>query len=168
MAVITRLWYDGWSMRELGIHKIEVHVAGVCVARTPDGALRVLALRRATSKQLFPGLWEGVGGQVLAGEALEEAVFRHLRDEAGLVSDAAVPFATYVIEPGTGSGAGARIPGVRFVATVPLQEPKLDPRQHVDARWLSVDQLGEVEWIPGVAEQVVEGLSTVLGHGDPS
>lgn len=151
-------------MRELGIHKIEIHVAGVCVARTAEGALRVLALRRALSKQLFPGLWEGVGGQVLAGESLDDAVFRHLRDEAGLESDSAVPFATYVIEPGTNSGAGGRIPGVRFVATVPLRDPTLDPQQHVEARWLAVEELVEVDWIPGVVEQVIEGLSTVLGY----
>ena len=150
-------------MRELGIHRIEIHVAVVCVAWTEQGAARVLALRRAPSRQLFPGYWEGVGGQVLGGESLEDAVTRHLREEAGLRAAVRGPFATYVIEP-NGSGRGDRIPGIRFVAEVPLVTPQLDPRQHVEARWLAVDDLAAVDWIPGLLPQVIEGVAIFLGN----
>ena len=80
-------------MRETGAQEQEVHVAGVCVARGA-GPPAILALKRTNSRSLFPGYWEGVGGQVLPGETLEEAVQTHLREEAGLTGEVVQPFAS--------------------------------------------------------------------------
>lgn len=160
-------------MREEGIHKIEVHVAAVCVSDC-GGNLRVLALRRANTRTLFPGLWEGVGGQLLVGESFEDGLFRHLREEAGLSGCTVMgPVAAYVIEPGP-SGAKELIPGVRFLVSFgDLPQVTIDPRQHQDSQWFRTDALQGVLWIPGLLPQIELALNafrcnstqlTVLGE----
>lgn len=145
-------------MRETGVQEQEVHVAGVCVSRGSHPP-SVLALKRTDSRSLFPGYWEGVGGQVLPGESLEEAVHTHLREEAGLDGEVVQPFASYVIEPGRASRANKRIPGVRFLVLVDDRpEARIDPRQHTEWRWVPVDQLGQLQWIPGLREQIEDGV----------
>lgn len=46
---------------------------------------RVLLLRRSNDDPKGPGLWDLPGGTVEAGEQLEEAAYRELGEEAGLV-----------------------------------------------------------------------------------
>ena len=146
-------------MREAGIHRIEVHVAAACVRQSERG-LEMLALHRASSRSLFPGLWEGVGGQVGPGESLVHAVTRHLHEEASLSGQVICPVDTYVIDPGPTSGASELIPGVRFLVSLPSGvQPQIDPRQHQGWRWVPVDQLAAVAWIPGMLEQLRHAVS---------
>jgi 8-oxo-dGTP diphosphatase len=146
-------------MRELGIREIEAHVAAVCISRGTDPP-RVLALHRAPTRTLFPSFWEGPGGQVDVGESFTEAALRHVQEEAGISAQIVQPVATYVIEPGGLSGADKRIPGLRFLAVVDSAPPAtIDPRQHRAWQWLSVDQLRQVNWIPGVQPQVEQAIN---------
>ena len=147
-------------MREAGIHRIEMHVAGACIRET-GGRLEMLALHRAPTRTLFPGHWEGIGGQVGPGESLEDAVARHLIDEARLAGNIMGPVATYVIDPGPSSGAAELIPGVRFlVRLAEVAQPVIDPRQHQDWRWVPVNQLSRVRWIPGMLDQLRRAVTT--------
>jgi 8-oxo-dGTP pyrophosphatase MutT (NUDIX family) len=141
-------------MREAGIQRIEVHVAGACVRETIAG-LTMLAMHRAPTRTLFPDFWEGVGGQVDPGRSLEEAVLQHQHEEAGLAGVVLAPVDTYVIDPGPDSGADERIPGIRFLVRVlGAAEPTIDPRQHQGWRWIPVRELPRVNWIPGMLEQL--------------
>lgn len=45
---------------------------------------RVLALRRATEREVAPGTWELVSGKVEHGETLTQAALRECREETGL------------------------------------------------------------------------------------
>lgn len=145
-------------MRELGVERIEVHVAGVCVRTFPDGQVRVLALHRTDQRTLFPDYWEGFGGQVRPGETFEAAVTRHLSDEAALRGRVIGPVCTYVIEPNSTSGSPYVIPGIRFLVEYLEGEPSLDPRQHGEYRWIPEEDLPELSWIPGLEEQIQEAL----------
>ena len=144
-------------MREDGIQEIEVHVAALCLG-TSGGGLRVLALHRAASRRLYPGYWEGVGGQVHPGESFEAAVLRHLEVEAGLSGSIQMPFTTYLIRPGR-SGSSYAIPGVRFLVTVSgTPTIRTDPRQHQGSRWIAPKDLESVRWIPGLISQIQKGI----------
>jgi 8-oxo-dGTP pyrophosphatase MutT (NUDIX family) len=145
-------------MREQGIDEIEVHVAAVCI-RVHDSTPQMLGLHRSAGRALFPGLWEGVGGQVHTGESFETAVLRHLREEAGLTGTVRKPFAAYVIEPGGSSGAASRIPGVRFLVDVDgSTDPTIDAAQHQAWRWLDRDAVERTDFIPGMLPQLREAF----------
>ena len=54
----------------------------VVVVIVKDG--RLLALRRAMTKDAAPGLWEAVSGRVRAGEEPRDAAAREALEESGL------------------------------------------------------------------------------------
>jgi 8-oxo-dGTP diphosphatase len=58
-------------------------VAAVCALIRKDG--KVLAMRRALTKDASPGIWEAVSGRMEPGEEPLEAVHREIREETGLV-----------------------------------------------------------------------------------
>jgi 8-oxo-dGTP pyrophosphatase MutT (NUDIX family) len=62
-----------FPIREDGIHKIEVHVAGVCVREEGKG-WKMLAAKRKSTRSLFPNKWECGGGAVHSGEGFEAAL----------------------------------------------------------------------------------------------
>ncbi len=56
---------------------------------------KVLLVRRALDKDVYPGLWEtGAGGSVLSGETMTHAALRELREETGINAKKAHVFAT--------------------------------------------------------------------------
>ncbi len=55
----------------------------VAVAVVVQHGDRVLALRRAASKDVGAGIWETVSGRVEGDESLEEAAHREVREETG-------------------------------------------------------------------------------------
>ena len=66
-------------VRVLGITTRAVHLVGFA----PDG--RVWVQQRAFDKAVDPGLWDTLmGGQVSAGESIEETLERETQEEAGL------------------------------------------------------------------------------------
>ena len=145
-------------MREKGIHLVETHVAGACIGNGL-GPIYVLALRRAGSRSLYPNLWEGIGGQVQPGQSFEDAVRSHLQDEAGISGRVVCPFATYVIQPGPDTGAEHAIPGVRFLVKIDgTPQPRIREDQHQGWAWLPEDEIDKVEWIPGIKDQLVDGI----------
>lgn len=50
-----------------------------------DSQGKFLLLKGAESKRIWPGLWNGIGGHVEAGEAILQAAKRELSEETGLV-----------------------------------------------------------------------------------
>ncbi len=124
-----------------------VGVVGAALIR--DG--RVLASRRTEPPQLA-GLWEFPGGKVEPGESDADALARELREELR-------------VEVSVGHRLGEDLPiGTTAVLRVYLcrlleGEPALV--DHDEHRWLAVDELLDVPWIP-VDLPLVEQLRAVL------
>lgn len=95
-------------MREYKTHKIEVHVAGICIHEN-----KVLIAKRSPERKLYPELWEYSGGQVEAGENFEEAVIRQMKEEFGIIVKPVKVIGTYEIS--NPASEQKKIPGIRFI-----------------------------------------------------
>jgi 8-oxo-dGTP diphosphatase len=111
-----------------------IGVVGAALVR--DG--RVLASRR-TEPPALAGLWEFPGGKVEAGESDHEALVRELREELQVEASVGARLGGDVL---IGSTAVLRV----YLAALITGEPALV--DHDAHRWLTVDELLSVDWIP--------------------
>jgi 8-oxo-dGTP diphosphatase len=132
-----------------------VAVVGAALLRAgPDGSPRVLASRR-TAPPSLAGYWEFPGGKVDPGETDAQALTRELREELR-------------VEVAVGRRLGPDVPigGTAvlrvYVAELLRGEPQLI--DHDAHRWLSADELEDVDWIP-VDLPLVAALARVLDGG---
>ncbi|MFB6185330.1 MAG: NUDIX domain-containing protein [Halobacteriaceae archaeon] len=143
-------------VREDGIHRTEVHVAGLCVKQTESGELLLLAGKRTKHRDLFPGDWECGGGQVEEGEDFETAIKRQIKQEFDIDVSPEFPIHVYYIEDN-----GSVIPGLRFICTMETedQEVTIDEREFVTYEWIPVSELDQYSFIPGLRSDIEESLS---------
>ena len=124
-------------MREEKIHKLEVHVAGICFVGN-----RVLVAKRTSSRKLYPNLWECGGGQVETGDNFDDAVKRQLEQELGVIVKPIKVLGTYEIL--TQDSGQKKIPGIKFVCSIVGfsngEKPEIS-REHSEWRWQSIDKL---------------------------
>ena len=85
---------DAAEPREGGLHRKLVEVA-VGVLIQPDG--RFLLTSRPAGK-VYEGYWEFPGGKLEAGESVEQALRRELREEIGISIGAVHPWKVEVID----------------------------------------------------------------------
>ncbi|MFH8464548.1 (deoxy)nucleoside triphosphate pyrophosphohydrolase [Streptomyces sp. NPDC017991] len=110
---------------------------------------RLLAARRSAPVELA-GRWELPGGKVEPGESPERALVRELREELGVEAE--------VVGRVPGEYA-LRSPYVLRVWTVRLRAGSPGPialQDHDELRWLTADEVWDVDWldqdVPAVAE----------------
>jgi 8-oxo-dGTP diphosphatase len=120
-----------------------------------DGTGRVLAAQRAAPPELA-GRWEFPGGKVEPGEGEVAALVRECHEELALT-----------ISVGDRLGGDLELDGARGrwvlkIWTARAVSGSLTLADHSDARWLSVDELDSVPWIPADAP-LVAALRTLLG-----
>jgi 8-oxo-dGTP diphosphatase len=127
-------------------------VVGAAVLR--DG--RVLAARR-THPPEAAGRWEFPGGKVELGESPGTALCREIREELGCV-----------IQVTSWLGAEAPIGDIHLlrVATASLVAGEPEPHEHDAVRWLSADELDDVDWLEPDRPFLAE-LRTVLEESTP-
>ncbi len=114
------------------MHSVQ-QVVGAAIVR--DGT--VLAARR-TQPSALAGRWEFPGGKVEPEESPEQALVREVAEELGV----AVVVSGWLAERSPIGTAH-----VLAIALVELVEGEPVPREHDEIRWLSADQLGEVDWL---------------------
>ncbi len=110
-------------------------MVGAAIVR--DG--RVLAARR-TAPASAAGRWEFPGGKVEAGETEADSLVREIGEELG-------------VRVTVGRWLGGTQPiGERYllrVALVSLDHGEPVPTEHDQVRWLSADELHDVDWLDG-------------------
>ena len=108
-------------------------VVGAALVR--DG--RVLAARRTTPAEAA-GRWEFPGGKVEDGEAPDAALVREIAEELGVPIEVR-RWLTGAVPIGTSYEL------VVAVAVISSGEPR--PVEHDEVRWLSADELDDVDWL---------------------
>lgn len=151
-------------MREKKIHRIEVHVAGICFLGD-----RVLIAKRNSHRNLYPNLWECGGGQVRQGENFEEALIRGQREELGVEIQPMKMLknlGTYEIS--TADPEQPKIPGVKMVCEIVGfvfgKEPKITA-EHSQWKFISENEVDEYEFISRIKEEIKEAYALIRGAG---
>lgn len=114
---------------------------------------RVLACERAEPAQMR-GMWEFPGGKVDPGETERQALVRECEEELGVKIEVAGRVGEDVL-----LSHGQAVLKVYLARLVDGTEPH--PHEHSDLRWLGVDQLDTVPWLPADAP-VVAALRELL------
>ena len=101
---------------------------------------KILAAKRKLSKQLG-GLWEFPGGKVEANESPSEALTREIKEELEAEIEILSEIVTTIHHYDF-----ATIELTTFQCE--LKENHLINKEHEEIKWLSVNELGTVEWAP--------------------
>lgn len=102
----------------------------------------------------FKGGWEFPGGKVEAGESLENALVREIKEE--LDADIKVRELFETVEY---DYPNFHLTMYCFICDLLSEDFIL--REHDDARWLGKDELDSVDWLPA-DERLVEGFKTLI------
>jgi 8-oxo-dGTP diphosphatase len=113
---------------------------------------KILVLRRAQSMVYKPGHWDLPGGHLALGETFEQCLTREIAEETSLN-----------IMTGALLGLNQAIDGpyvqLIFACTAPSFAPiKLQPWEHDDARWLSIDEIV-------LMDRLIPYLARIVGRG---
>ncbi len=123
-----------------------------------DAAGRVLVVRRANPP--LQGAWTILGGKPIAGESLDDAVRREVREEAALTVDV-----VGLVEIVTIAREGYRYEVHEFLCTVhPSSGPLVAGDDAVDARFVDEGELEGLGVLAAARAVVARGLA-LLGAG---
>jgi 8-oxo-dGTP diphosphatase len=115
---------------------------------------RVLACERADPPEMR-GMWEFPGGKVDPGETEPKALIRECEEELGVRIEVGERVGVDVLL--SHGQAVLKVYAARLVGdAVP------HPHEHSDLRWLAVDELYSVPWLPADAP-IVADLGPLLG-----
>lgn len=143
----------------LGLATVTAHDPVVVVAGAVLRDGRVLVARRTRPPELA-GRWEIPGGQVEPGEGERAALVRELREELGI--DIAVGTR---IGPAAMVGAGFELrPYLAQWLSGEAAPMEADPA-HDRVRWVSVDELAGLDWLPADATFVAAIRAHLQGAG---
>jgi 8-oxo-dGTP diphosphatase len=119
----------------------QIVVAGALIAGSA-----LLVAQRARPPELA-GLWELPGGKVAAGEADAAALVRELREELGVDVTVGARIGTDVA-----LNASTTLRAYRVTQT----GGALHPNDHQALRWIGVDELDGLPWVPADREWLDE------------
>ena len=126
-------------------------VAAVIKAESENGEPIIFATQRGYGE--FKGGWEFPGGKIEDGETPQEALKREIMEELDTVIEVGELIHTVEYDY-----PAFHLSMDCFLASIVSGE--LGLKEHEDARWLSMDELDDVEWLPADVE-LVERIKNV-------
>lgn len=121
---------------------------------------RLLVLRRALTSTYRPGSWDLPGGHLAAVESFEECLRREVSEETGLEIE---------IERMLGLRKAVGGPYVQLFyacrALNPASALVLQPEEHMESRWVTVDELTAIGELIPYLDYVIRG--GMLSHIAP-
>lgn len=116
---------------------------------------KILAVQRGPAKYAYISeKWEFPGGKMESGETEEQTIIREIREELDMQIEVKSKLLTVEhLYP------DFHLTMHTYLCKTEQSEPKLT--EHLAFRWLSIDELGEMDWAGGDVP-VVENLLTLL------
>ncbi|NLP35888.1 MAG: (deoxy)nucleoside triphosphate pyrophosphohydrolase [Clostridiales bacterium] len=115
---------------------------------------KILATKRGYGE--FMNMWEFPGGKIEPGEAKEEALLREIREELNIEISIGDLLCTVDYDY-----PDFHLTMHCFICTV--TDGKITLIEHKDAKWLSMDELDTVQWLPadiGILDKIKRYMST--------
>ena len=126
-------------------------VAAVIKAESVNGEPIIFATQRGYGE--FKGGWEFPGGKIEDGETPQEALKREIMEELDTVIEVGELIHTVEYDY-----PAFHLSMDCFLASIVSGDLVL--KEHEDARWLSMDELDDLEWLPADVE-LVERIENV-------
>ena len=111
---------------------------------------KILLLRRTMDRKVYPGLWQPVTGAIKNHEAVEDAVLREVKEETCL--DGEIIKAGEIFEM---KAIGDRNIILTFLVKVNSTKVTIDPKEHIDFRWVLPIDYDAVKCHNGVKEDLL-------------
>jgi 8-oxo-dGTP pyrophosphatase MutT (NUDIX family) len=148
------------AVREEKINKIEVFVSAYCYRLNRAQKPEILLMKRAPSRELHPDLWECCGGSIRNDESFESAAQRQLLEEAGITATKWKVLECFEVQV----NSDTLVPGLIFTCKASQNATvKIDPREHVDFRWVTLDDLENFPLINQQMRRSIVKLLLILG-----
>jgi 8-oxo-dGTP diphosphatase len=113
---------------------------------------RILVLQRAPMMPYKPGSWDLPGGHIALGETFEDCLLREVKEETQLdvAIDRILGLHSMVAEP--------YLQAIYACRLKVFQNVKLRPDEHVEHRWVTLDELAGLNLIPYLAGILKRGM----------
>ena len=134
-------------------------VVGAIIVDSFSAPTRVLAARR-TAPAALAGKWEFPGGKVEVGESHAAALVREIREELGV----RIAVRHELVNAGSADGTwpiSEKYELRLLFAQVQGQAEPVAGDDHDAVRWLGLDELDSVDWLPS-DEQAIPALHAAL------
>lgn len=127
----------------------KLHIVAVTATiRRSDG--RYLIVKRADHEIAHPGMWAFPGGKVEGRESIEEALRKEVQEEVGLK---ALPGKVLLKDAAFTRPDGQTVKVLSFLVEVESDDVQLDTRDFSDYRWVTAEELGDLNHV-GIAEEI--------------
>jgi 8-oxo-dGTP pyrophosphatase MutT (NUDIX family) len=127
-----------------------------------DGVNKLFLPRRAKTKKFWPDVYELPGGHVDFGETFVDALIREIKEEFNMTINVGDPYYVFTYDNHVKGSHSVEI--VYFATFVePIEQIKVDPEDHSEYKWLSVDELPQIYGIGGKQEDNPEVLAMKRG-----